>query len=487
MSKTMSLPRLPSAGEGGGAGPPALWAKPSPQKIAELNASAGHLKPATRLVKKGGWASRAAARARSKEKMENKYNRTRVVNEQFFDPAVEMTTDEREYVDRRVVHYEDFLARDVPSVAKERAERERIENTLGNPNELIRRAAQEAAKEAIMNEPEPDAQDLEKKPWETQEAAMGVDAWLQRCHSYQNYDVAVNSLVEELFKHEAFTRKAEARGLVCRDRSDLERTGGSMSQDMRFTKWMRMRGRFIRRQVSEKEVKHLREIFNVLDMDKNGDIDLTEIQQALGALGIHMADQEMLWLMSKVNDFKGTLDFGQFVQSFETGAKEWDKLRQINNNRRKNNHNYEPALPFDLWIPAFHRGKMIEQRIGEFPTHVRGIHEEELEEEKKKRAREAKKLALEQKIYAGALSAAASGSFGSGPRLEELWKAIGAQLANKNKLKTRARIKAALGDTKGDPPNKRHPTATPAMANLDVGKMRSLARKATEPTAAPAL
>lgn len=367
------------------------------------------LKPAKHLVTKNGWASKMAAKERVKAKQTTSKEKPKENVQVSFDPTTKMRLQEEMYVNMKVLEYEAALAKEAPSAKQQR-------------NEKDSEAAVDLDLDEYVEAPE------DKKPWETPAARVEMEIWKEKtAFKHANYDRAVTDLVSRLQP-----LGVDVRGLRQKEVPVRQKLAPTLQQDNVFKAWANKRGKFIRRSVNEKEKMHFKEIFTVLDADGGGSIDIGEIQEALAAIGLKMTDDEIKRVMCSMPSLEaGGLDFEEFMQAFVTGAQEWDKLLQVNR-ARKTNDVYEPALPFDLWIPAFHRAKMIQQRVGEFPEHTKGLpplqEVEKLKEDQKKSNSWTEYNSKENQTLVG-----------EGPKLTDLWKTTEEQIRLKNERKERER------------------------------------------------
>lgn len=116
--------------------------------------------------------------------------------------------------------------------------------------------------------------------------------------------------------------------------------------------WMRKRGKMLKRKIAPNTKMHYWLMFDLLDQNKNGLLDMHELVSALHNIGMMVSRSELRQMISALSR-KDSLTFEEFVNGF-TAVSEWDKLFEIRKQRLKH-QNKDPALPFVLWVPAYHR------------------------------------------------------------------------------------------------------------------------------------
>ncbi|KAI8469077.1 MAG: hypothetical protein J3K34DRAFT_425004 [Monoraphidium minutum] len=68
-------------------------------------------------------------------------------------------------------------------------------------------------------------------------------------------------------------------------------------------------------QLSQEEVRDLKELFDMLDTDKGGTLSVDEVRQLLGMLGVRVGADEARGMVAKIDrDGSGGLDLREFLQ-----------------------------------------------------------------------------------------------------------------------------------------------------------------------------
>jgi hypothetical protein len=132
--------------------------------------------------------------------------------------------------------------------------------------------------------------------------------------------------------------------------------------DVRIERWLRGHGKLMRRKVHPREKVRYRRMFDMLDNDGSGAVDLTEIYAAMTHTGLKASKDELMMIVQVADrNSDGELNFDEFISSF-TSLSEWDRLYRLWR-KRKDESNAEPTLPFTLWVPAFHRQCVMERAM----------------------------------------------------------------------------------------------------------------------------
>jgi hypothetical protein len=164
--------------------------------------------------------------------------------------------------------------------------------------------------------------------------------------------------------------------------------------------WLRSHGKIAKRPLEPHAEIRYRRMFSELDSDNSGSIEAEEIIAAMKKThNLHISQQELKYIMQFHNiNFKGKLHFNQFVEQFASQS-EWDALFQLRQQRKakknkkqqkstaenrnssdsnahgedkgeatehsnhtnnKKSKDDDVLVPFLLWVPGFHRVKMLE-------------------------------------------------------------------------------------------------------------------------------
>jgi len=121
-----------------------------------------------------------------------------------------------------------------------------------------------------------------------------------------------------------------------------------------WQKWLKRQGKKLKQEVSEKDYKTYRKMFDLLDVDNGGTLDVDEISTALEALGLKADREEIKRQMNALsysNEEVEEIDFETFIEFLHDHV----DAAQTENSKKKG-----VRLPFFLWIPAFQRRKNIE-------------------------------------------------------------------------------------------------------------------------------
>lgn len=169
--------------------------------------------------------------------------------------------------------------------------------------------------------------------------------------------------------------------------------------DIATSTWMRKHAIKPKRHLDSLDQAHYHMLFNLLDSDRSGTLEIVEVADALQFLGLQCSEQDLktMWCMADAN-YDGKVTFDEFASQFATRS-EWDSLFQIlRQTRLQNRHKKagkrrkgkryrrvtgskttgsklahkektksEVIMPFTLWVPAYHRGKIFEKMTAAFP------------------------------------------------------------------------------------------------------------------------
>lgn len=174
-----------------------------------------------------------------------------------------------------------------------------------------------------------------------------------------------------------------------------------------MTKWMQLRQKLFKKRISKKKEKRFRQIFNMMDLDGSQSLEVDEVASAMKFVGLHVSTAELIERMKAIDvNYDGEVSYDEFVTGLST-ISEWDLLMDLRSNEEKRikkqmhklqdkagrelmygrdssqttaaiAERYEALdrlhrkldLPFYLWIPAYHRLRVIEGIISEGPSFL---------------------------------------------------------------------------------------------------------------------
>lgn len=185
--------------------------------------------------------------------------------------------------------------------------------------------------------------------------------------------------------------------------------------DAATAQWMRTRAIKPKRYVDQMDEAHYKGLFKLLDSDGNGTLDLEEMTDALHYLGLQCSRDDLRSIFSHVDsDFDNEITFEEFILALAS-LSEWDSLytvlkknrsaarkkkaqeeelqifrdtkcskaglsrirfdrlkdhgtKQLHENQIHATDEIGVVLPFTLWVPAYHRGKIFEKMDEEFTS-----------------------------------------------------------------------------------------------------------------------
>jgi hypothetical protein len=167
---------------------------------------------------------------------------------------------------------------------------------------------------------------------------------------YKNVS-AGNMNLNEMLTEAADVRLQTLQALTPRSRKRRDMYRKQKVPSFAFQSWMKTRGNIVRQRITPNAKLHYRLMFDLLDANKNDTLEFSELDSALKAIGIKVTHGELQHIMSSFN--KESLTFDEFVNGFAS-VSEWDRIFDVRRRRMKKG-NSQAALPFTMWVPAYHR------------------------------------------------------------------------------------------------------------------------------------
>lgn len=168
---------------------------------------------------------------------------------------------------------------------------------------------------------------------------------------------------------------------------------------MGWEEWMRSRSAMQTQAVSASERRRLRRMFDMIDTDKSNSIEIHEVQDAMALVGIDVPMHELVQRMKVIDcNYDGQISFNEFCLGMAS-VSEWDLLLATRRRRQEYHLRQRHKLsrlaeaaerarpggdtarglrakataaarsaeapdssievPFSLWVPAFHRKRMV--------------------------------------------------------------------------------------------------------------------------------